>query len=266
MRSRSIPGSCWSRSHAPAADLSTAESGEGYHRAAADRATADREPGIGSCMPTGAIAAAAAQEPLLHTWSLAVEEQFYIAFPLFLLVVHRWLYNRCHFPPGSQITAPERSLSPTIPILAGILRAHLGASIFPARPLVRLGRAGSILRPALRQPLSTPGSFCARPAMRQRHGGVSALGVVRLQMAVCGDSASRNHAMPSHMSAPVREGGMAPTNRLLVYFTHKLATKSILTQRLCWVAVAARRRLARASGPACRLHRRGLSTAACERA
>lgn len=28
--------------------------------------------------------------PLLHTWSLGVEEQFYIAFPLFLMAAHRW--------------------------------------------------------------------------------------------------------------------------------------------------------------------------------
>lgn len=30
-------------------------------------------------------------KPLVHTWSLAVEEQFYIAFPLFLLVAARWM-------------------------------------------------------------------------------------------------------------------------------------------------------------------------------
>jgi peptidoglycan/LPS O-acetylase OafA/YrhL len=33
-------------------------------------------------------------KPLLHTWSLGVEEQFYILFPLFLIVVQRWFSAR----------------------------------------------------------------------------------------------------------------------------------------------------------------------------
>jgi peptidoglycan/LPS O-acetylase OafA/YrhL len=34
---------------------------------------------------------ASASKPLLHTWSLGVEEQFYIFFPLFLMAIRRWM-------------------------------------------------------------------------------------------------------------------------------------------------------------------------------
>jgi peptidoglycan/LPS O-acetylase OafA/YrhL len=36
----------------------------------------------------------AASDALLHTWSLGVEEQFYIIFPLFLMAVRRWFPNQ----------------------------------------------------------------------------------------------------------------------------------------------------------------------------
>jgi peptidoglycan/LPS O-acetylase OafA/YrhL len=33
-------------------------------------------------------------KPMLHTWSLAVEEQFYIFFPIFLILIRRWFPER----------------------------------------------------------------------------------------------------------------------------------------------------------------------------
>src|SRR6185369_8216113 len=35
-----------------------------------------------------------AVKPFLHTWSLAVEEQFYIFFPILLWVIHRYARDR----------------------------------------------------------------------------------------------------------------------------------------------------------------------------
>jgi len=39
---------------------------------------------------SGYFDAPASEKPLLHTWSLAVEEQFYILFPILLYAIHRW--------------------------------------------------------------------------------------------------------------------------------------------------------------------------------
>ncbi len=38
--------------------------------------------------------AAAGEKPLLHTWSLAVEEQFYVVFPVFIALVYRYFPRR----------------------------------------------------------------------------------------------------------------------------------------------------------------------------
>ena len=43
---------------------------------------------------SGYFAAAAEEKPLLHTWSLAVEEQYYLLFPIFLILAWRFGKNR----------------------------------------------------------------------------------------------------------------------------------------------------------------------------
>ena len=43
---------------------------------------------------TDYFAAAAETKPLLHTWSLSVEEQFYLIFPVILLFIHRYSQDR----------------------------------------------------------------------------------------------------------------------------------------------------------------------------
>lgn len=46
---------------------------------------------------SGYFAAAAEEKPLLHLWSLAVEEQFYVLLPAVLILAHKWL-SRKHAP------------------------------------------------------------------------------------------------------------------------------------------------------------------------
>jgi peptidoglycan/LPS O-acetylase OafA/YrhL len=53
-------------------------------------------------LTTGYFADASAQNPLLHMWSLAVEEQFYLAFPILVVLVLWWVRRRR----GTLMTSP----------------------------------------------------------------------------------------------------------------------------------------------------------------
>ena len=54
---------------------------------------------------TGYFAPVAESMPLLNTWSLAVEEQYYILFPIFMLITRRWPVARQLFAIGIVFTA-----------------------------------------------------------------------------------------------------------------------------------------------------------------
>jgi peptidoglycan/LPS O-acetylase OafA/YrhL len=70
------------------------------------------------CSTAGYFDLAATSKPLLHTWSLAVEEQFYIVWPVFLAIGTRYLRSR---------------LVPVIVIIvaASLVLAIIGAYRFP---------------------------------------------------------------------------------------------------------------------------------------
>jgi len=56
-------------------------------------------------LESGYFEAASQTKPFLHTWSLAVEEQFYIAFPLLLMAILRFSKNRAALALGGLVVA-----------------------------------------------------------------------------------------------------------------------------------------------------------------
>jgi len=100
----------------------------------------------------------AEQKPLLHLWSLGVEEQFYILFPLFVVLCARWR-RRALFP----LTAVFVLISLVANILA--IRAGGGLPAFYLLPtraweigagaLLALAPAGKVATPWIRHALAT---------------------------------------------------------------------------------------------------------------
>lgn len=140
-------------------------------------------------------------KPLLHTWSLAVEEQYYLLFPVFLMVAwrfgKRWLvsllvvaalvslaaseWGSIHKPPATFYLLPTRGWELLIGALTAFYLANEG-----------LGPYQQVSSPSARQPQS-PESPQSLPARRQllrpslRHAlnqGLSLLGLLLIAYAV----------------------------------------------------------------------------------
>jgi peptidoglycan/LPS O-acetylase OafA/YrhL len=126
---------------------------------------------------TGYFAAPAEEKPLLHTWSLAVEEQYYLAFPLLLALLARFgkrplagalallALASLAFAVHESGVRPEKAFFDTRgrvwELLIGALLALGPASrgLRAARPVRELGSAlglGAILWAALRFDANTP--------------------------------------------------------------------------------------------------------------
>lgn len=103
-------------------------------------------------------------QPLLHLWSLAVEEQFYLLFPLALLAVARarggWLQPRVLFA-----------------LLTGVALASLALA---AQFAPQHREWAFFLLPTRMWELLVGGALAALPVARRSHGGASLLGLAMI--------------------------------------------------------------------------------------
>ena len=123
----------------------------------------------------GYFGTAAAGMPLLHTWSLGVEEQFYFAFPLVLLACHRLGRRRFHWPTLATLLAL---------LVGGLAWAIYSVPWYPA--------AGFFLLPARAWELMAGAALAVLPACRASRAvretvSVAALAAVLLPALLYGD-------------------------------------------------------------------------------
>lgn len=114
---------------------------------------------LGFFMETGYFQGGAETKPLLHTWSLAIEEQFYIGFPILLLLIARWS-PRWHIPAVAGIAL--------VSFLWAVMTQRDGTGsafyLLPPRAwellvgaLLALGAIPAVRRQALREAISIAG-------------------------------------------------------------------------------------------------------------
>jgi peptidoglycan/LPS O-acetylase OafA/YrhL len=126
--------------------------------------------------PNGYFDASPEIHPLLHTWSLAVEEQFYLLFPLLLLFLSKrsglfvtkslaallmlslvWsIFSTPYFPRASFYLIPARAWELLLGALLANCRSHLPTGRAGAEILGAIGLAGVGPKPGLYATTASP--------------------------------------------------------------------------------------------------------------
>ena len=127
---------------------------------------------------TGYFGSVAESMPLLNTWSLAVEEQYYIVFPIFMLLVRRWpvarqlavigivfaaslvisIYGAYYRPSAAFYLTPFRAWE----LLLGVFIAYWPSPILRQRWLREVASFAGLLM--LLVPIAVPRSCHLKPA------------------------------------------------------------------------------------------------------
>jgi peptidoglycan/LPS O-acetylase OafA/YrhL len=81
---------------------------------------------------SGYFDAPSAEKPLLHTWSLSVEEQFYVIFPTLLVILHR-------------ICRPQLKIAVAALCVVSFISNCLGSVYYPAGACCKIAPARSAL-------------------------------------------------------------------------------------------------------------------------
>ena len=120
---------------------------------------------------TGYFDTPAMEKPLLHTWSLAVEEQFYITFPLYLVLATR-------FFPRQRLADTILAALASFSLSIWMVRRTPGAAFYFGPPRAWELLIGSLLAIG----------FAKYPATERVRNAVAALGILLIAAAVVGYS------------------------------------------------------------------------------